>query len=535
MKRLLKPSTTITGAAILVGFFSILSRVLGFVRDRLLAGAFGASTELDAYYAAFRIPDTLYQILIVGALSATFIPLFTKYLKQKGEDSAWGMTNNVLNVSVVAFMLFSALTFVFRGQVIDLVAPGLSTEGQVIAVDLMQYLLLAQVFLSFSMVFGSVLQSTRRFFLYSLAPILYNFGIIFGIAYLVPRFGIHGVAYGVLMGALLHALIQYIGVRNLGYRYRLIFKPMAKSVKYILTHTPARMAALALAQIAFTVMVAFASWFGEGSITVMQFAYNLNFFPVGVFGVSYAIAAFPVLCRQVKDKERFIRTISNTVKQLVFFLLPVIVVTVLLRTQIVRAVVGAGLFDWAATVATANLLAIFAVSFIPQAVIYLIVRAYFALEDTKTPVYVMLGSLAVQVALTLILVDIWELTGLVAAFSIASWLQMIVLWLLLRSRLETLEEARIFKAILPLALASVMVALGVQWTKFVFGAFVGRIDTFVEIVGQICVATGVGFVFYAFFALALNSEEMRVFLGSLHASILRKAKSTESITQSTSN
>lgn len=534
IRNLLKPSTSITGAAILVGFFSVLSRVLGFVRDRLLAGSFGASLELDAYYSAFRIPDTLYQILIVGALSATFIPLFTKYLKQKGEDSAWNMTSNVLNVSVLSFLVFSLIAFVFRGQVINLVAPGIDEAGRVLAIDLMQYLLLAQIFLSFSMVFGSVLQSTRRFFLYSLAPIFYNFGIIFGIAYLVPQFGIHGVVYGVLMGAFLHALIQYIGVRNLGYRYRLILKPMAKSVKYILTHTPARMASLALAQIAFTVMVAFASRFGEGSITVLQFAYNLNFFPVGVFGVSYAIASFPVLCKEVKDSEKFIRTVSNTVKQLIFFLLPVIVITVLLRTQIVRAVVGAGLFDWEATVSTANLLAIFALSFIPQAIIYLIVRAYFALEDTKTPVFIMLGSLAVQIALTLLL-QTWDLVGLVLAFSISSWIQMIVLWLLLRIRLGTLEEVRIFKAVMPLVLATTMVIIGVQWTKFVFGAFVGRLDTFFEIVGQISVSSAVGLVFYAFFALAFNSEEMRVFLSSLQASILRKAKSTESITQSTSN
>lgn len=534
IKKILQQSVTITSAAILIAIFSILSRVIGLIRDRLLAGQFGASAELDVYFAAFRVPDLMYQMLIVGALSASFIPLFTKIHKKKSLDAAFAMTNNVLHLTVLTFLIFAIIGFVLAESLAGLVAPGLIAQQAEIA-EVMRILFIAQFILSVSMIFGSVLQSLRKFLLYSLAPIFYNFGIIFGILYLAGDYGIRGVAFGVVIGAFLHVFIQWVGVALSGYRYEFRIKPRAKSVKYILKTTPPRMIGLAVNQLNLIVMTVLASTVGIGSITVLQFAYNLNFFPVGVIGVSYAIAVFPVLCSSVNnDKDDdFKSAISSTVKQIFFFLIPVTAATILLRAQIVRAVVGAGQFDWLATYQTAYLLGIFALSFIAQSIVYVLVRAYFSKEDTVTPLLLAVLSLGIQIGLSLYLLPSLQIMALALSFTVASFVQCILLWIILSWRVGGLHEGKIINAVMPLILSGSLSAIGIQWTKYIIDAFI-VIDTFLEIVLQISVSVLVGGIFYVIVALMLRSEEMESFIFSIKKKMLKKAKTTEVVSGTSS-
>lgn len=527
IKKLLQQSATITSAAILIGFFSILSRFIGLIRDRLLAGQFGASAELDIYFAAFRIPDLLYQMLIVGALSASFIPLFTKLQKRKSLDAAFSMTNNILHLTLIVFLIFSIIGIIFAPLLAGLVAPGLIAEQSQIG-EIMRILFIAQLILSISMIFGSVLQSLRKFFLYSLAPILYNLGIIGGIIWLVPDFGVNGVAFGVVIGAIAHAGIQWFGAAISGYRYEFKLKFRTKAVAYILKTTPPRMIGLAVNQLNLIAMTILASMVGIGSITVLQFAYNLNFFPVGVIGVSYAIAVFPVLCSAENDnkKSEFKSAISSTIKQIFFFLIPITATTVLLRAQIVRAVVGSGQFDWTATYQTSYLLGIFALSFIAQATVYILVRAFFAKEDTVTPLLVAVLSLGIQIGLSLYLLPIFGVIALAIGFSSASIVQAIILWIIMSWRLGGLNESKIINSIMPLFLSGAISAIGIQWTKYIIDAYID-IDTFLEIALQIIISIIVGAILYIIVALLLRSEEMQSFIFSLKKKFLTKAKTTE--------
>jgi len=523
-------SSTITSAAIIVAGFSILSRVVGFVRDRILAGQFGAGEDLDVYFAAFRIPDFLFQMIVVGALSASFIPLFSKYYRLKGHDRAWAMTNNVLNVVLVLFVAIAGIGIALADYYAPLIAYGLSPELQSQVADLSRIMLGAQVLLAISMVYGSVLQSVRRFFLYSFAPIFYNFGIIFGALFLAPKFGVIGLAYGVFIGAAMHMLIQTYGVLSLGYRYWPRIKLKAPEIKYIVKHMPPRVLGLAVNQLNFVLMTVLASTVTTGAITILQFAYNLNFFPIGVIGVSFAIASFPALCEYASGESsaQFKEAFSGTVRQILFFIVPATILFVLMRAQIVRAVVGAGEFGWTETIITADLLGFFAISFFSQAIVYVLIRAFFAYEDTMTPFWIALLSLATNIGLAFLFVQEFGIAGFGMAFSISSVLQMIALWTILRARIGSLGEWRIIKSTSILVVAGALAGITIQIMENMVVVFFS-IDTFLGIVGQVLIAGGMGMLMYALATYLMRSEEMISLLAGMKKRFFKRAKPAEPI------
>ncbi|MFH1712478.1 MAG: lipid II flippase MurJ, partial [Patescibacteria group bacterium] len=247
-------SKTIASAAVIVASFSILSRLIGFIRDRILAGTFGAGDELDIYFAAFRVPDLLYQLIVVGALSASFIPLFTNYYLRGKEKNAWQLTNNLLNIIAIVFGVFVIVAAIFAPQLAPLIAPGFTPEKQLAVAQLARVMFIAQFFLAISMVFGSALQGAKHFFLYSLAPIFYNLGIIAGVVFFVPILGLMGLAWGVVLGAILHLTLQGVGVSALGYRYRPNFTWKNDDIRYTIKHMLPRVMGLAVNQVNFLAM-----------------------------------------------------------------------------------------------------------------------------------------------------------------------------------------------------------------------------------------------------------------------------------------
>jgi putative peptidoglycan lipid II flippase len=536
LKGIFSRTVSLSGAAFIVAIFSILSRIIGLVRDRMLAGAFGASESLDIYFAAFRIPDLVYQMLVVGALSASFIPLFSKIYNKEGEEDAWRMVNNILHILLVIFIACIACAWFLAPQLAVLVAPGMSEGAIKDIAQLMKYMFIAQAFLAVSMIYGSVLQSLRRFFVYAFAPIVYNVGIILGLIFIVPKMGLIGLAYGVIIGAFFHMALQIAGMMGTGYKWMPIFIPWDKNMRYLLSHTPPRMLGLLANQLMLMSMTVFASWIGVGAIAMTTFAYNLNFFPVGVIGVSFAIAAFPALSHaaQTDNEEEFSDILSATIKQVFFFLIPITVVTLLMRSQIVRAVVGAGAFDWDATIATAELLGLFALSFIPQSLVYVFARAFFAKEDTFTPLFVGFGTLATQLALTLVLVPVIGLPGLGIAFTVASFVQAGILWLIFRFYLARIDSGNLMKSLGRLLIAGLFAAVTLQLTKQIVGAYIS-LDTWWNIVAQFGIGTVVSFGMYFLSAWLMGAEEISAFFASLRKRILSKVRPSETVNSSPSS
>ncbi|MBI4598870.1 murein biosynthesis integral membrane protein MurJ [Candidatus Uhrbacteria bacterium] len=524
-------SKTIAGAAILVGAFSLLSRMMGFVRDRILAGTFGAGDVLDVYYAAFKVPDFLFGVLVIGALSASFIPLFTKhYDREVDREAAWRLTNNALHLTFFGAVIASVLLFFWLDPLAALIAPGFPPAKRQLVANWTGIMLAAQLLLAGSMVFGSVLQARKRFFFYASAPILYNVGIIAGSLWLVPALGPVGLAWGVVLGAALHALVQLYGAAQAGYRYRFVCDPRQRETRDMFRLMGPRMLGIAMAQVNVVCLTVMASWLAAGSVTIFTFAYNVQFFPVGIVGVAYAVAAFPMLAEHAgRDHlERFVSVLSSTVRQMLFLLIPLTLLFLIFRAQLIRLVVGAGKFGWEETILASDALAFFALSLFSQSLVFLIARAHFALRDTLTPCLAGLVSLVVNVLASLVFAPRFGIAGFALAFSISSMVNLALLWVPLRVRLGSLEELSIVQSLYRMTAAGLGAGIVMQLLKPVT-VYVFPLETFVAVFIQITFAGGVGMVAYAALAFFLKSPEMTDLTASLHARLFRRACPTETV------
>ncbi|MDD5590026.1 MAG: murein biosynthesis integral membrane protein MurJ, partial [Candidatus Portnoybacteria bacterium] len=386
-------SKTITSAAIIIGASSFISRILGLLRDRILAGTFGAGNELDIYWAAFRIPDLVYNLMVIGALSAGFIPVFTSYLAkndESGKREMWYLANGVLNLLIVALIVICGILAIFTPWLMKFITPGFSGEKMAMTINLTRLMFLSPIFLGASAVFGGILQSYKRFFVFSLSPIIYNLGIIFGAMFLVKHSGLYGLAWGVILGAAGHMLIQIPSAVACGYSWRMVFDLTHEGIKKISRLMVPRTLSLATGQISRLGMTAIASTLGAGSLAIFNLADNLRSFPLGVAGLSFAVAAFPTLAEAAarKDWREFVKNFSGTTRQILFFMIPASVWLVVLRAQLVRIVLGTGKFDWQDTILTIETLQYFCIGLAASALVYFLIRAFFALEDTKTPFFI---------------------------------------------------------------------------------------------------------------------------------------------------
>lgn len=524
-------SKTIVSAATIVAAFSLLSRVAGFIRDRILAGTFGAGNTLDAYYTAFLLPDFVFNLLVVGALSASFIPLFLKYIGQQPRfDRAWELTNSVLNLLAIIFLLLAFVLFVLARPAADLIAPGFSAAKVALTAQMMRIMFIASFILALSVVFGSVLQAMKKFLVYSLAPILYNLGIIIGAIVFVPVLGPLGLAWGVVLGALLHFLTQGAAVLATGYRYRWVWKPSDADTREVGKLLLPRTLGVGVSMLNSFIMTIIATTLAAGSVTIYQFAYNIQFFPLGVIAVSFAIASFPTLVEYVNEhnKDGFVETFSQTVRHIFFFLIPASIVFLLLRAQIVRVVVGAGSFGWEETIRTADTLAFFTLSLFAQGLIYLFSRAFFAHRDTITPLVAGLVATTVGGVSALLFTREFGVVGLGISFSISSIINLALLWAMLRQKVGSLGEAEITRSLIKMSIAGIGCGVVIQLLKSWVVTFI-TLDTFFDVLAQGLIAGGMGLIVYCLIAYALKSQEMLGFLSSMHRQFFRRFEASEPV------
>ena len=515
---------SITLAAALVAASSLASRLLGLLRDRILAGQFGAGDTLDIYYAAFRIPDLIFNLLILGALSAGFIPIFTSLIKSPLEkirslfgdenQAAWRLASSILNILGLALLVLCGLGVVFAPAIVKLITPGFSQEKMSLTVGLARIMFLSPVFLGISSVFGGILQSFKRFFVYSLSPIFYNIGIIIGALYFVPRWGIYGLAWGVALGALAHLAVQLPTLISLGFRYSFKLDLSSKKVREIWLMMAPRTMSLAMSQVNLLVITAVASTLASGSLAVFNFANNLQSFPVGIFGISFAIAAFPAMSAVAFDKNNLIKNISLTVRQILFFIIPATVLLLALRAQIIRVILGTGQFDWQDTLLTIDTLGFFSISLFAQALIPLLVRVFYARHDAKTPFVIGLAVAGANIWLSIRLAGSLGVAGLALAFSATSVLNLILLWLMLNREIGRMDELKIFIATIKFSLAALAAGLAVQAVKLLVGVNLD-LDRFWEIATQGLAAGLVGLLVYLLVCYLLKSEELFNFWSSL--------------------
>ena len=376
-------------AALLIGVSSVLAKVLALYRDRLFAGTFGAGETLDIYFAAFRVPDFLYSVSLILATNAAILPIFM-HKESRGHESVGRFMSQISSLFLVSMAAIIAVVFFLMPVIATFVAPGFSLAALTKLTILSRILLLSPLVLGFSTLVSNILQAHNRFFVYALSPVLYNLGIISGILFFYPLMGFSGLAWGVILGAALHFLVQVPSLVSLGLFPRPTPRFFGRDIVEVLKFSIPRSVGLGFNQLVLLALTAIASAIGAGSIAVFQFAYNLFGIPLGVIGLSYSVATFPAMTRSFIDGkiDEFVSGVTSSLRHIVFWSLPFVVLFIVLRAHIVRVVLGAGAFGWADTRLTAAALGLFSVSILAQGIVMLLVRAFYAAGKTVFPLIV---------------------------------------------------------------------------------------------------------------------------------------------------
>ena len=381
-------------AAYLLAFFALLSQILALVRDKLLAYNFGAGQTLDIYYAAFRIPDLIFVSIASVVSASVLVPFFLDKFHNDG-DQGKKFIDSVFSAFFLAIIGVSAIAYIFIPQILHILLPGFAEDPAFpTLVTASRILLLSPIFLGFSNFLSSITQMHKRFLVYALSPVVYNMGIIIGILFLYPTFGFYGLIWGVVIGACLHMGIQIPFIISKGVFPRLTIKFKWVDIKKVVLISLPRTLTLSANQLASFFLIALASLMSGGSISVFNLAFNLQSVPLSIIGVSYSSAVFPTLSKFFVEKNRkeFLIQMIDSARHIIFWSVPIVVLFIVLRAQIVRTIYGAGSFDWADTRLTAATLAIFIISVIGQSLTLLFVRAYYAEGKTKKPLIINIVS-----------------------------------------------------------------------------------------------------------------------------------------------
>lgn len=514
-------------AAILLGSFTFLSQILGLFRDRAIAHFIGPSLDLDIYYAAFRIPDFIFLSFASLFSITVLIPFILDKMKgsQNVSKEAVIFMNNVFSFFILLLFIVSVIAFFSMPYLVKLITPGFSLVAQTKIVLMSQIMLLSPVFLGLSNLFGSITQLFKKFFIYSLSPIFYNLGIIFGVVLLYPLFGIFGLAIGVVVGALMHFLIQFLSSYTSGFNINFLYNINYKEIKNVITISLPRTLGLSINNIVLIVIVSIASFLPFGSISVYNLSLNIQNVPLSIIGLSYAVAAFPNMSKFFKngDLDSFKQNLIVGARQIIFWSLPIAFLFIVLRAQIVRVILGTPSFSWDNTRLVAASLALFSISIVAQSLIALFARAYYAGGNTKKPLYINLISAAFIIILAKLLiftfntnqtfrffiehilkVDGIEGTGILMlplAYSLGTILNFVLLWYFIK---KDFMQGRHFILESFLQSLTASFALGIV-TYFALNAFssIFVIDTFFGIFLQgflagICGILGGAVVFYIF-------------------------------------
>lgn len=385
-------------AAIIMGGFAIVTQIFSLFRDRVLAATFGAGQVLDLYFAALRVPDFLFAAGASIMSTLIIVPLLAKHAT---DSDARGQKylNDIFTIFFSLLVLIAVGLFIVIPILVPVVYRGLDLTSQMKLVTVTRVLLLAPIFFALSNLFSSVTQTLNKLSAFIIAPALYNLGIILGALYFYPAFGLLGLAWGAVVAAFLNFFVHfYISSRNgfdLTFSFKLSFTDLWDTFRIALPRT----IWLVISQLVLFAFIIFAIRMEPGSVAIFSFSFNLQSAPLLIIGYSYAIAAFPTFSRHlaVEDVNKFVEQISNASRHIIFWGLPVIVFSIILRAQIVRAILGTGLFGWTATRLTIACFALFVVSFVAQALVLLFMRGFNAVSHSVVPVLlsVFSGGLAV--------------------------------------------------------------------------------------------------------------------------------------------
>ena len=522
---------TIGSAAVILAITSLISNFLGLGREMILAGLFGvADHEAGIYQGAFRLPDFIFNLFILGAFSSAFIPIFISKIEQKAQK-AWNYANNILNFLLLTALVGGIILFIFTPQLLPFIMPGYfwneadrNTEIFQTAVNITRILTLSPILFTIGNLFGGILNSFKKFIYFSLAPIVYNLSIIISASTLKDI--VHPVVYapviGVIIGAFLYSFVQLPSVLSSGFRYKPFLNFKNGDILHTLKLMFPRSLAIGVGQINLLVDTVIASFF-TGGIAVIAYANNIQTLPTVVFGISVATAVFPFLTESFarKNQKAFLSSFSWGTRRILFFIIPATVGLIILRAQIVRLVFGNdvfnnGKFDWVATYWTAKTLGFFAFGLIGQALIPILLKAYYAMYDTKTPLLIGVVVMIVNILLSLTLPFLPALnlgiSGIALAFSISGFLNAGLLFYFLHKKIGALDrDHKIFDSTFRLIISSIVMGVVVHYSLYFFDFFLNT-QRVVGLIAQTFGAIGIAAATYFLLTYLFKCEEINFLL-----------------------
>ncbi len=516
----------IARAGIIVTTAFLVSRVLGYVRYVAIAAAVPDPAQLDAFFAAFRIPDFLFQLVAAGALSSALIPVVAGLFATEEEARAWRVVSTVTTLMLSLLLVLAAIVLVVAPGLVALITPGFDEQRLATTTQLTRIMVLSPLFLAAGAVATSALNARGRFGAAAMAPLVYNLAIIAGAIVLVPAFGVSGLAMGVVGGAIGHVLVQLPTLRRIGARIRPRLDLGDGQARRALILMAPRAVGLGATQIVFLVMTSLASGLEPGSISVFNFAFVVLQIPIGVIGVPLGVVLLPSLSREAAlgATESFRRLLVRGLGMLAWVMLAIAALGIVASGDVVRLLFGfAGIGDDALE-RTSTTLAIFLVGLTAHSLIAVLARAFYALQDTFTPVLAALIAVAVNVVVAIALVGPLGLSGLAIAIALAAWLEMLALVVLLERRIPGLGLGPVWTVLaksLPAAGAGGLAAWIVS--LFLVGAW-GAQPAFLVLLTRAVLEVGVGAVAVLGASLALRIEEPRLIVGIVVDLIRRRGR-----------
>lgn len=471
-KLLERQQNSILSAASVITLATFLTSVLGLVKTNLLnsyyyrpiAGLLEGEA-LDAYKVAFLVPDTVFQLLVVGALSAAFIPIFTKYQHQKNQKEALRLANSMMNLILIAFSVISIVIFIFARQFNNLfTGPEFYGHQLEMATSFTRVMLFAQFFFAISSFMTGYIQANQRFIIPALSPLFYNLGIILGVIFLSPFFGIYAAAIGVVVGAFFHLLIQLPLALRLGYRYNPIIAWKHPGVKEMSKLMLPRTLALSVGEMENYIIVFLATTIPySGGVWIMGLAQQLMKAPIRIFGVPIGQASLPFLSKESATKQltKFKQILLNSLLQIVYLSLPASILLLVLRVPLVRIIYGTKNFPWEATLLTGKIVGLLALAVTAHALTQLLSRAFYALHNTTWPLVSAVASVVTNIAVSsyCIFVLDWGLISLAFGMLAGAWVDFLVLFISLMFRMEDMLLNDLLLPLFKIILASSLMGI----------------------------------------------------------------------------
>jgi putative peptidoglycan lipid II flippase len=516
---LLKRQNNIISAAVVIMGTIIFSQILGLFRQRLLVSIFGASDTLGIYLASTRVPEFLFQLIIAGALTSAFIPVFSDYLAKDREEEAKKIASTLLAMSMIVFSIISVILIIFAREVASLVAPGFSPSQIDLMANLMRVIIFGEIIFIVGSFFSAILQSYNHFFIPGIASALYNFGIIIGILFLYKFFGIYSAAYGVIIGALIFVVAQLPTIKSLGFRFKpdlSLASVRNAAVWNMFKLIWPRTLSIAVFQLGSLITVTLVSFLQNPgrSYVIYDYAQTLAFAPVALFGQAIAQASFPVLSKEKDKPEHFKITFMTSFNQLFYLILPISVLLLVLRIPIVRLIYGASQFDWEATVLTGRTLSFFAISLFAQALVYLVSRGYYALHDTKTPLVIGTISTFLMIILASVFIFYYNLgvESIALAYSIGSILNFLIMFIFLDIKVGGFPRRAFFVSTAKILVATFFTAFALYIPIKLLDQLVFDTTRTINLILLTGISSLAGFSLYIFLTWLFNVKEATMFI-----------------------